>query len=213
VKLWSYWRSSCSYRVRIALALKGLSAEQIPVHLVAGGGEQHTTSYRQVNPQGLVPSLDLGTGQPALSQSLAIVEYLEEKYPSPALLPHDPYQRATVRSFALSIVAEVQPLQNLRVLQFLEKELQQDKSERDAFAKHWMALGFASLEKRLKGDSPFCFGATPGLAEVVLVPQLYNARRFGVDLQPFPKLLAVDSHCQQLPAFAQAAPETQPDAA
>ena len=199
--------------MRIALALKGLHAEQVPVHLVADGGQQHRASYRNINPQALVPSFKASPDDAALHQSLAIIEYLDERWPNPRLLPEEPLLRARVRAFAMTVASEVQPLQNLRVLQYLEQELQLSKEQRNAFARHWMALGFVSLEESLESGNAFCFGNSPGLGDIVLVPQMYNARRFGLDLKAFPKLVAIDARCRALAAFAQAAPEQQPDAA
>jgi maleylpyruvate isomerase len=213
MKLYTFFRSSASYRVRIALNLKGLDYEQAPIHLRRGGGEQLKPSYKAINPQALVPALE-DEGQ-IFSQSLAIIEYLEERYPKPPLLPSDPAQRAVVRSMALLIACEVHPIQNLRVLNHLKSDHKQSDDDTTRWARHWINLGFSALEQMIisvteQGD--FCFGKTPTMADICLVPQLGNARRFGVDLSAYPKLLAIESACMSLPAFANAAPEKQPDA-
>jgi maleylpyruvate isomerase len=213
MKLYTFFRSSASYRVRIALNLKGLDYEQAPIHLRRGGGEQLKPAYKAINPQALVPALE-DEGQ-IFSQSLAIIEYLEERYPKPPLLPSDPAQRAVVRSMALLIACEVHPIQNLRVLNHLKSDHKQSGDDTIRWARHWINLGLSALEQMIisvtePGD--FCFGKTPTMADICLVPQLGNARRFGVDLSAYPKLLAIESACMSLPAFADAAPEHQPDA-
>ena len=213
MKLYTFFRSSASYRVRIALNLKGLDYEQAPIHLRRGGGEQLKPAYKAINPQALVPALE-DEGQ-IFSQSLAIIEYLEERYPKPPLLPSDPAQRAVVRSMALLIACEVHPIQNLRVLNHLKSDHKQSDDDTIRWARHWINLGLSALEQMIisvtePGD--FCFGKTPTMADICLVPQLGNARRFGVDLSAYPKLLAIESACMSLPAFANAAPEHQPDA-
>jgi maleylacetoacetate isomerase len=212
MKLHTYWRSSAAYRLRVALNLKGLSAEHVPVHLAKG--KQTQDVYRALNPQGLVPCLELDDGT-ALAQSLAILEYLEEVYPTPPLLPRDPAERARVRGLALAIACEIHPLNNLRVLKYVTGPLGQDEATRNAWYTHWVRTGFDGLEESLNRQPPkgvFLTGAEPGLFEVVLVPQVYNARRFSVDLTAYPRLLALDAACQALPAFAAAAPENQADA-
>lgn len=212
MKLYTFFRSSASYRVRIALNLKGLDYDQLPIHLRRGGGEQFGCAYKAINPQGLVPTLEDGGRH--LTQSLAIIEYLEERYPEPPLLPSDPADRATVRGMALTIACEVHPLQNLRVLNYLRNELKQAEEEVNRWARHWIALGLSALEHAVLSvpqRGKFCFGAAPSLADVFLVPQLYNARRFGCDLAGYPNLLRIEADCVALPAFAQAAPECQPD--
>jgi maleylpyruvate isomerase len=211
VKLYSYFRSSAAYRVRIALNLKGLAYEYVPVHLRKG--EQRDDPYRAVNPQGLVPTLvdDRGT----FTQSLAIIEYLEERHPEPPLLPETPEARARVRAIALSIACEIHPLDNLRVLQYLTRTLGVAEDAKDAWYRHWIDLGLAILEKQLATDpatGEFCHGATPTLADICLVPQLANARRSGIPLDPYPTLTRIESVCTMLPAFAAAAPAQQPDA-
>ena len=213
MKLYTFFRSSASYRVRIALNLKGLAHEQIPIHLRRGGGEQFSAAYKAINPQALVPALE--DGGRVLTQSLAIIEYLEERYPEPPLLPKDPADRATVRAMALVIACEVHPIQNLRVLNYLRSELKQPETEANRWAQHWIALGFSALEQMVHAApkrGKFCFGDSPTLADLCLVPQLSNARRFDCDLSPYPTLVQIDAHCATLPAFAKAAPENQPDA-
>jgi maleylpyruvate isomerase len=213
MKLYTFFRSSASYRVRIALNLKGLDYEQAPIHLRRGGGEQLKPAYRVINPQALVPALE-DEGR-ILSQSLAIIEYLEERYPKPPLLPSDAADRALVRSMALLIACEVHPIQNLRVLNHLKSDYQQSDDDTIRWARHWIDLGFSALEEMVNTGSSqgeFCFGKTPTMADLCLVPQLANARRFGVDLASRPKLLAIEAACMSLPAFAKAAPEQQPDA-
>jgi maleylpyruvate isomerase len=213
MKLYTFFRSSASYRVRIALNLKGLDYEHAPIHLRRGGGEQFSPAYKAKNPQALVPALEDG-GRP-LTQSLAIIEYLEECYPEPPLLPKDPADRAAVRAMALAIACEVHPLQNLKVLNYVKGELKQDEAAANRWAQHWIALGLAALEQIvLAAPKPgkFCFGDAPTLADLCLVPQLGNARRFGCDLSGIPTLVRIDAHCGTLPAFVKAAPENQPDA-
>jgi maleylacetoacetate isomerase len=197
--------------VRIALNLKGLPYAQGFRHLRRG--EQSDPSYLVKNPQGLVPVLEVA-GQGILAQSLAILEWLEETQPGPALLPGDPWGRARVRALAGIIACDIHPIQNLRVLQYVKRSLGQDQSAVDAFARHWITLGLAAFKARL-GEAEtgsFCHGDTPGMADACLVPQLGNARRFGTDLAPFPRLLRIEAACGALPAFAAAAPEAQPDA-
>lgn len=213
MKLYTFFRSSASYRVRIALNLKGLAYEQVPIHLRRGGGEQFSPAYKVVNPQALVPTLE-DDGR-FINQSLAIIEYLEERYPEPPLLPKDPADRATVRAMALVIACEVHPIQNLRVLNYLRSELKQPEAEANRWAQHWIALGFSALEQMVLSAprrKNFCFGDSPTLADLCLVPQLSNARRFNCDLSPYATLVQIDAHCATLPAFSKAAPEQQPDA-
>ena len=213
MKLYTFFRSSASYRVRIALNLKGLNCEYAPIHLRRGGGEQFSPDYKIKNPQALVPTLEDG-GRP-LTQSLAIIEYLEERYPEPPLLPKDPADRAAVRAMALAIACEVHPLQNLKVLNYVKGELKQDEAAASRWAQHWIALGLAALEEMVRAApkrGKFCFGDAPTLADLCLVPQLANARRFGCDLSGVPTLVRIDAHCGTLPAFVNAAPENQPDA-
>ncbi|WP_027856939.1 maleylacetoacetate isomerase [Marinobacterium jannaschii] len=212
MKLYTYWRSSAAYRVRIALNLKGLPYQSEYVHLVKDGGEQRSAAYRKINPQQLVPSLETDAGE-VLTQSLAMIEYLDECYPDPALLPADPVARAKARSMAQLIACEVHPLNNLRVLQHLGGELGLDKAAQGDWYRHWLAEGFKALEALLAGqDKQFCCGDAPGLADICLVPQVYNARRFELDLTPYPNIRRIDARCRELEAFAAAAPEAQGDA-
>lgn len=206
-----FFRSSAAYRLRIALNLKGLSPEFRPVHLRRG--DQRADAYVALNPQGLVPALETDDGS-VLTQSLAIIEWLEETQPGPPLLPADPLGRAHARAFALVIACDVHPLQNLRVLRFLKKEFGQDQAGLDAWCRHWIAPGLAACEALLARApaADFAFGDTPGLAEIVLVPQMYSADNFGLDLAPYPRLRALRDRCADLPAFAAAHPSRQPDA-
>jgi maleylacetoacetate isomerase len=211
LKLHTFWRSSAAYRVRIALGVKGLSYESISHQL--GRGEQSEPVYTTLNPQGFVPMLE--DGGFALAQSLAIIEYLDEKYPTPPLLPADPGQRALVRAAAQVIACDIHPLNNLRVLKYLRSELGQDTAGVEAWYRHWIAAGFQGLEeiaRRQSGDGRHVHGDCVTVADICLVPQMYNARRFACDLRPFPTLLAIDAALQAIPAFAAAAPEQQPDA-
>jgi maleylacetoacetate isomerase len=213
LQLYSYWRSSAAYRVRIGLNLKGLAYEIVPVHLVRDGGEQRTAGFREVNPQQLVPVLR--HGQRRLAQSLAILEYLDEVWPQPPLLPVTARERARARALAQLVACDVHPLNNLRVLQYFEREWNVPQPERDEWVRHWMEEGFRAFEALL-ADNPstgdFCDGALPGIADCCLVPQLYNARRFGVELAAFPTLQRIEAACLALPAFDAARPERQPDA-
>lgn len=209
--LYSYWRSSAAYRVRIALNLKGLPYQQVPVHLVKGGGEQHSAAYQALNPQELLPLLV--DGDTRIAQSLAIIEYLEEIFPVPTLLPADPAARAQVRALALHIACDIHPLNNLRVLQYLSGELGVADAAKNAWYRHWVDTGLASVEQGLAVfDGQLSLGQRPGYLEACLVPQLYNARRFDCDLSAYPRILAMAARCEALDAFKQAAPEVQPDA-
>ena len=212
LQLYSYFRSSAAYRLRIALHLKGLAFDTVPVHLLKGGGEQLQSAYRAINPAALVPALqDDGA---TLTQSLAIMEYLEETHPQPPLLPADPLGRARVRALALTVACDIHPLNNLRVLTYLSSELQASGDARNAWARHWMALGFSALEEHLV-HSPqtgvFCHGDTPTLADCCLVPQVFNAHRFELDMAPYPTLARIAQHCQSLEPFLAAHPARQPD--
>ncbi|HJP96993.1 MAG TPA: maleylacetoacetate isomerase [Rhodanobacteraceae bacterium] len=212
--LYSYWRSSAAYRVRIALNLKGLDHAIAPVHLVKGGGEQHQDAYRAINPQQLIPAL--ADGDHVVRESLAIIEYLEEAYPdSPRLLPKDPAARARVRALAQVIACDIHPLGNLRVLQYLQGQLGVDDDRKLAWSRHWIEVGFDAIEEVLAGTSHlgrFCEGDAPTLADCCLVPQVYNARRFEVSLDRYPTIVRIDGTCRELDAFQRAAPEAQPDA-
>lgn len=212
MKLYGYFRSSAAYRVRIAVNLKGLAPEHAFVHLRKG--EQKAAAYAALNPQKFVPALETDDGA-LLTQSLAIVEYLEEVHPHPALLPGDPADRARVRAIALAVACDIHPLNNLRVLKHLGSALGLDEEARNAWYRHWIAEGFAALEAMLANDprtGRFCHGDQPTLADVALVPQVYNAERFGCDLTPYPTIVRIAAAARALPAFADAAPEKQPDA-
>ena len=214
LKLYGYWRSSAAYRVRIALNLKGLAYRQVPVHLVKAGGQQHAAEYRALNPQGLVPLLvDEVNGGARIAQSLAILEYLEEVFPVPALLPDDPVRRAQVRALAMHIACDIHPLNNLRVLKYLSGELGVDDEAKNAWYRHWVTEGLAAVEAGLEafGDE-LSLGQRPGYLEACLVPQVYNARRFDCPMDAYPRILARVARCEALEAFAQAVPEVQPDA-
>jgi len=213
MKLYDYFRSSAADRVRIALNLKGLKPdERTFVHLRMGS--QRAQDYLALNPQGLVPALELDDGR-VLTQSLAIVEYLDESHPSPPLLPKDATGRARVRAIALGIACEIHPLNNLRVLNYLTGTLGATDAQRNGWYKYWVDVGFEALESQLERDDEtgtFCHGESPTLADICLVPQLANARRFKVDVTPYPTLTRIEAACNALPAFAQAAPSQQPDA-
>ena len=213
MKLFTYFRSSAAYRVRIALNYKGIPHGTVPVHLVRDGGQQHSESYREVNPQGFVPALaDNGN---VFAQSLAIIEYLEETNPDPPLLPPDFAGRAIVRSLALGIACDIHPLNNMRVTNYLRGPLGQGDEAVAEWIRHWIGEGFKALEElaRRHGDGrTHLYGHSVTLADVCLVPQMYNARRYYCDLTPYPALVAIDAHLTSLPAFAAARPEVQPDA-
>ncbi len=211
MKLFTFWRSSAAYRVRIALNVKGVTAEHVPLKFRSR--EHRTPEYLQLNPQGLVPALD--TGGSVLGQSLAIIEYLEECHPEPPLLPRAPLQRAQVRSIALSIACDIHPLNNLRVLDYLRHPLRLDEPAVSAWYQHWIAAGFESLEHQARIHSTagrHLFGDSVSLADVCFLPQHYNAVRFECSLDPYPTLRSIAAHLQGLPAFAAAAPARQPDA-
>jgi maleylacetoacetate isomerase len=216
MKLYSYFRSSASYRVRIALNLKALPYEVVPVHLIRHGGEQLAPEYRNLNPEALVPSLlDEAAGSTILTQSLAIIEYLDETHPEPPLLPQSAIDRAYVRAVALSIACEIHPLNNLRVLRYLTRDLKVSEQDKDAWYRHWCEQGLAILEEKLANDKrvgTFCYGDSPGLADCVLIPQIANAQRFNCDLSTMPTILRINAACLALEAFASAAPARQPDA-
>lgn len=207
--LYSYWRSSAAYRVRIALALKGLDHDYKGIDLRTGA--QSGVGFKLLNPQGLVPYLI--DGEVGLNQSLAIIEYLDETYPEPRLLPDDPVGRARVRAAALAIACDIHPLNNLRVLKYLKNSLDQEQEAIDAWARHWIEEGFAALEEVAEaGSGPYLFGDRVTLADICLVPQMYNARRVRADLSKTPGLVAIDKALNELEPFKRARPEAQPDA-
>ena len=209
--LYGYWRSSASYRVRLALAIKGLAYEAVPVHLMADGGQQHHPDYRRLNPQGLVPTLQ--TGEHMLTQSLAIIEYLEERFPEPPLLPADPIDRAHARAIAHAIACDIAPLANLRVLNHLKGQHDWTQGQTEQWIRHWLSEGLAAVEQLLAQSSHrYCSGDQPGLADCCLLPQLYNAERFGVDLRRLARISAIGERLRALPALSSAHPEAQEDA-
>ena len=204
MKLYDYFRSSAAYRVRIALNLKGLSYERIAVNLLQG--EQKEDSYKTLNPQGLVPTLV--DDDKVFTQSLAICEYLEETHPEPPLLPSDPVARAQVRTLALAVACEIHPLNNSGVLKYLVEQLGASETDKLVWYHHWLREGFTSIETLLANQSGrFCHGDSPTLADVCLVPQMFNARRFKLDLTPFPTIVRIEQTCLELPAFADARPK------
>jgi len=212
MKLYDYFRSSAAYRVRIALNLKGLEAEREFVHLVKA--QQRADAYLALNPQGLVPALVMDEGA-VLTQSLAIIEWLDETHPEPPLLPADALDRARVRGLALAIACDIHPLNNLRVLNYLTNTLGVSNEQKNGWYRYWIDTGFEALEQRLAREPDtgrFCHGDAPTLADICLVPQVANARRYKMDLSPYPTITRIDAACQALPAFAAAVPEKQPDA-
>lgn len=213
MKLYSYFRSSASFRVRIALALKGVDYEYAAVHLLAGGGQQFAADFMAMNPAALVPVLD--DGGRVLTQSLAIIEYLDETRPQPPLLPADALGRARVRALALAIACEIHPLNNTRVLRYLQETLALTEAQRNAWYRHWVETGLAAVEAMLAGDprtGTCCHGDAPTLADICLVPQIFNARRFEARLDHLPTVMRIHDACMRLPAFADSAPARQPDA-
>ncbi len=214
MKLYGYFRSSAAYRVRIALNLKQVNYDLGIIHLVRGGGEQHTPQYREINPAGLVPALETDDGQ-VLTQSLAIIEYLDEVLPGAPLLPSDPLARAQARSLALAVACEIHPLNNLRVLKYLTGTLGASEDEKTAWYRHWVETGLETIEQLL-GRSPltgqFCVGDSPTLADICLIPQIANARRFDCRIDHLAKVLEINERCLALSAFAKAQPSAQPDA-
>ncbi|MCG9698317.1 maleylacetoacetate isomerase [Shewanella sp. Isolate11] len=213
MKLLGYWRSSAAYRVRIALNLKGIDVEHSSVHLVKEGGEQHKADYAALNPHELVPTLIDAEEDLVFSQSLAMIEYLEERYPQAPLLPSSAKERALVRAMALSVACEIHPLNNLRVLQYLTGPMKLDEASKTAWYHHWIHQGFAALEKQLEQYSGrYCFGDNVTLVDLCLIPQVYNANRFAVDLTAYPHIRRIWDNCHQLEAFVNAAPEQQADA-
>lgn len=212
MKLYGYFRSSAAYRVRIALNLKGLAYDQDFVHLTRGGGQQFDPNYLRLNPAGLVPTLV--DGPAVLTQSLAIIEYLEETHPAPPLLPFGAVARARVRAIALTVACDIHPLNNLRVLNYLTRDLGHSEDDKLRWYRHWIAKGLGALETMLDGHpmtGRCCQGDQPTLADVCLVPQVFNARRYNCDLKPYPTVTRITDTCNELPAFADAAPDRQPD--
>ncbi len=214
MQLYSYYRSSCSYRARIALNLKGLKYDCIPVHLVKNGGEQHKPEYAQLNPQELVPTFV--DGDFVLTQSMAIMEYLEEKYPTPSIMPTGAEERAYVRQISLIQVADIHPLNNLKILNHLSGELQVSQVQKTEWYHKWIRQGFDATEKLLERSKfrtgPFVCGDQPTMADMCLIPQVYNARRYELQMDKYPLICAIEKHCLQLQAFIDASPELQPDA-
>ncbi len=213
MKLYSYWRSSAAYRVRIGLNLKNIPYEQIPVHLVKDGGEHLKAEYTTKNPQGLVPALELDDGT-VLTQSLAILEYLDDLSKENLLLPTAAIEKAKVRALAQAVACDIHPVNNLRILKYLSNELGVSEEAKNIWYRHWIEVGFAAIEKTLKTSSngSFCFGHAPTLADICLIPQVYNAHRFKVDMTVYPLLSKINEHCLTLEAFAKAAPQAQSDA-
>lgn len=210
MKLYTYFRSSAAYRVRIALNLKGLQYDMVPIHLTKDGGQQRKPEFQKVNPQMRVPALELSSGN-VLTQSLAIIEYLDDIEPEPPFLPADALERANVRALAQVVACDIHPLNNLITLQYLKRGLKQEQTEIDVWYHHWVTEGFKALEQMLK-PGPFAYGAHVTLADICLVPQVFNARRLKVPLDAFPKIVAVEQACLKQPAFDKARPENQPDA-
>ena len=214
MKHYGFFRSSASYRLRIGLNLKGLACEYVPVHLSKGGGEQFTPAFAALNPQHLVPVLD-DDGR-VLTQSLAILEYLDEMHPEPPILPRDPAGRARVRALAQVVDCDIHPIDNLRVLNYLRNELKASDDAVNAWYRHWVGLGLSAIEALLAGNPDtgrFCHGDAPGLADICLVPQVFNAQRFKCPLDGYPTIVRIHEACQKLDAFDRARPERQPDAA
>lgn len=208
MKLYSYWRSTTSYRVRTALNLKGIAYETIPVNLISD--EQNQPAYAALNPNRSVPML-VTDDDTVLIQSMAILDWLEETYPDPPFLPIDKADRARVRAAALGIATDIHPVNNLRIVARL-KSMGHDQQEAVDWMKHWMDQGFIAFSHLIDNDTPFSFGQRPGLADICLVPQLYNARRWGLDLTPYRRLADIEARCLALPSFKDAEPENQPDA-
>ncbi len=211
MKLYGYFRSSAAYRVRIALNLKGVAAEQVSVHLVKEGGRQHSAQYRAKNPQGLVPALELDDGT-ILTQSLAIIDYLDTVFAAPRLVPADPVLAAKCRAVALTIACDIHPLNNLRVLNYLKGPLGHSQQEVDDWYRHWIRDGgLEAVERMIEGER-FCFGDSPTVADICLIPQVFNARRYRIDIGHLRKIAGVDRHCAEMAAFKAAHPAQQPDA-
>ena len=213
MKLYTYFRSSAAFRTRIALNIKGIAYEPASIEMRAPASAHRTQEFLAINPQGLVPALQHDGA--TIAQSLAIIEYLNETHPDPPLLPASPVDRAHVRAMALAVACDVHPLNNLRVLNYLRAPLALDEDTVNAWYHHWVGAGFTGLEenaRRTTGDGHHMFGTTVTLADIFIVPQMYNARRFKCDLEPYPTLRQICTHLESLPAFAKAAPEMQPDA-
>ncbi len=213
MKLYTYWRSSAVYRVRIGLNLKQVPFKNEYINLVKEGGEQHSERYRQINRNGLIPSLELDSGD-VLTQSLAILEYLDETYPHPSFLSKDPIQRAHIRAFAQSIACDVHPINNLRILRYLSDQLNISDPQRQTWYANWVNVNFTAIEQQLSrtSDGKFCFGTTPTQADICLIPQIYNAYRFNIDMKMYPTLVKINQHCLSLDAFKAAIPDAQEDA-
>ena len=208
MKLYDYFRSTASYRVRIALNVKNLTYEKVEIHLTRDGGEQHSLEFRQKNPQGLVPCLEID-GKHYLSQSLAIIEYLDETYPAIPLLPQDPFTKATVRSLALMIACDIHPINNLRILNQLKDQFHADESQVLAWYHHWLTTGFDAFEAKLASlqrDKPVCIGSSVSLADVCLIPQVYNAHRYELAMDKYPLINQINEYCLGLEAFQKAVP-------
>ncbi len=210
VQLYTYWRSSAAWRVRIALNLKNISHTLIPVHLLKDGGGQHTPEYAIINPMKLVPAL-VHDGQ-VITQSSAIIEYLDEIHPEPPLLSQNPAERARARQFAQTIACDIHPVNNLRILQYLGQELGATDEQKTGWYVHWLKLGLAALEKMADPDGPYAMGGQLTIADIFLIPQLYNARRYGFALSDYPRLNAIEQACVHLEAFMKADAHAQPDA-
>ena len=213
MKLYTYFRSSAAYRVRIALSLKGLNYDAVPVHLLKNGGQQRQEEYRAINPSGLVPAFQ--DERITLTQSMAIIEYLDERFPAVPLMPQDAHGRARVRELAQIIACDIHPLNNLRVLRHLVHELKLSEDQKNAWIRHWIAEGLAGLEAHLARDpaaGPFCHGNSPTIADCFLVPQVFNAQRFQIDMAAYPNIARIHALCADMPAFASAHPAQQPDA-
>jgi maleylpyruvate isomerase len=215
MKLFGYWRSSAAYRVRIALHLKNINCESVSVHLVKNGGEQHSEEYIALNPTHLVPTLidETDDGELVLNQSMAILDYLDNKYSQAPLYPESIHDKAQVQAIALDIACEIHPVNNLRVQQYLVQALGVDEVDKLAWSHHWMSIGFTALEEKLvKVSGKYCYGNHITIADLCLVPQIYNANRFNVDMSAFPLINSIVERCNQLPAFIKAMPENQDDA-
>jgi maleylpyruvate isomerase len=213
MKLYTYFRSSAAYRVRIALNLKGLQYDAIPVHLLRGGGEQLQEQYRSINPSGLVPAFQ--DDYITLTQSMAILEYLEDAYSKVPIMPKDATERARVRELAQIIACDIHPVNNLRVLRYLKHELGVSDEQKNEWYRHWLVSGLEVLEKHLARDpsaGPLCHGHTPTIADCLLVPQVFNAQRHGIEVSGYPNISRINAQCVQIPAFVAAHPSNQPDA-